>query len=75
MIFSVGLQIINVNGGQARNEQLQLLLGEDGDQPLRYDLIESFQKGCQLFANCPWKINPSVNISIWHKTATPLNEY
>ena len=52
MIFSVGLQVIDVDGGQARDEQLQLLLSEDGDQPLGDDLIESFKEGRKLFADC-----------------------
>lgn len=52
VIFSVGLKVIDVNGGQARDEQLQLLLSEDGDQPLGDDLIESFKESCQLLADC-----------------------
>lgn len=52
MIFSVGLQVIDVNSGQARDKQLQLLLSEDGDQPFRDDLIESLKEGCQLLADC-----------------------
>ena len=33
MILGVGLQVVNVDVRQAREEQLQLLLIEDGDQP------------------------------------------
>lgn len=55
VVFSVGLQIIDVNSGQARDEQFQLLLSEDGDQPLGNDLIESLKKGCQLLADCTCK--------------------
>lgn len=51
VIFSVGLQVIDVNGGQARDEQLQLLLSEDGDQPLGDDLIKSLKEGCKLLAD------------------------
>ena len=52
VIFSVGLQVVDVNSGQARDEQLQLLLSEDGDQPLGDDLIESLKESCQLLADC-----------------------
>ena len=33
MVLGVGLQVVNVDVRQAREEQLQLLLVEDGDQP------------------------------------------
>lgn len=52
MIFSVGLQVIDVNGRQARDEQLQLLFCEDGDESLGDDLVEPLKEGCQLFADC-----------------------
>lgn len=51
VIFSVGLQVVDVNSGQAGDEQLQLLLGEDGDQPLGDDLVESLEERCQLLAD------------------------
>lgn len=51
MVLSVGLEVINIDGGQARDEQLQLLLSEDGDQPLGDDLIEAFQESGQLLAD------------------------
>ena len=41
MVLRVGLQVIDVDGGQTRDKQLQLLLSEDGDQPLGDDLIEA----------------------------------
>ena len=37
VVLGVGLQIVNVDVRQAREEQLQLLLVEDGDQPERND--------------------------------------
>ena len=33
MVLGVGLQVVNVDVRQTREEQLQLLLVEDGDQP------------------------------------------
>lgn len=54
VVLRVGLEVIDVDGGQTRDEQLQLLLSEDGDQPLGDDLIESFQEGRQLFPNGTW---------------------
>ena len=35
MVLGVGLQVVNVDVREAREEQLQLLLIEDGDQPRR----------------------------------------
>ena len=51
MVLRVGLQVVDVDGGQARDEQLKLLLCEDGDQPLGDDLIEALEEGRQLFPN------------------------
>lgn len=48
VILCVGLQVINVYGGQARYEQLQLLLIEYGDEIFGYNIIEPFQKSIQL---------------------------
>lgn len=52
VIFRVGLQVIDVDRRQTRDEQLQLLLSEDGDQPLGDDLVESLEEGCQLLTDC-----------------------
>lgn len=52
MILSVSLQVVDVNSGQARDEQLQLLLSEDGDQPLGYDLVEALKESRELLADC-----------------------
>lgn len=52
VIFRVGLQVIDVDRRQTRDEQLQLLLSEDGDQPLGDDFVESLEEGCQLLTDC-----------------------
>lgn len=52
VVFSIGLEVVNVDGGQAGDEQLQLLLSEDGDQSLGDDLIKALQEGGQLFTDC-----------------------
>lgn len=41
VVFCIGFEVVNVDGGQAGDEQLQLLLSEDGDQSLGDDLIEA----------------------------------
>ena len=51
MVLGVGLQVINVDSWQAGDEQLQLLLCEDGHQLLRDDVVESFQESVELFAD------------------------
>ena len=53
VVLCVGLQVVNVDGGQAWDEQLQLLLREDGHQLLGDDVIESFKEGVELFADGP----------------------
>jgi hypothetical protein len=45
VVLCVGLEVIYIYSGQARYEQLQLLLCEDGDQPLGDDLVETLQIG------------------------------
>ena len=40
MVLRVGLQVVNVDVGQAGEEQLQLLLVEDGDQPEKDNLVK-----------------------------------
>ena len=47
MVFSVGAQVIYVNGGKAGDQQFQFLLVEDGDEALWNDVIETFQEGIQ----------------------------
>lgn len=52
VVFCIGFEVINIDGGQAGDEQFQLLLSEDGDQSLGDDLIEALQEGSQLFTDC-----------------------
>lgn len=47
VVLSVGAKVINVNGRQAGDEQLQLLLVEDGDEALRNNVVEALQEGIQ----------------------------
>lgn len=51
VVFCIGLEVVNVDGGQTGDQQLQLLLSEDGDQSLGDDLIEALQEGGQLFTD------------------------
>lgn len=64
MIFSIGLEVVDVNSRQARDEQLQLLLSEDGDQPLGDDFIESLQESCQLLADGTFKTSQHIDSRI-----------
>ncbi len=41
MILGVALPVVHVNVRQARDEQLELLLREDGDEILRDDVMEA----------------------------------
>lgn len=66
VIFCVGLQVINVNSRKARDEQLQLLLGEDGNQPLGDDLIETLKEGRQLFTYCTCKKTDEVRVLLFN---------
>lgn len=57
MIFSIGSQVVNVNSGKARYQQLQLLLIEDGDEALGNDVVEALQEGIQ-----PAKLQEAISI-------------
>ena len=48
VILRVGLQILDINGWQTRQEQLQFLLVEDADESARDDTVEAFKEGCEL---------------------------
>lgn len=50
MILSIALPVIDVNFGQARNEQFQFLLIEDGDQLGGDDIMET----CCILARVIW---------------------
>ena len=47
VVFSVGAEVIYINSGETRDEKLQLLLIEDGDEALGNDIIETFQESIQ----------------------------
>lgn len=51
VVLGVGLEVVYIYSGQARYQQLQLLLCEDGDQPLGDDLVEPLQVGGQLLTD------------------------
>lgn len=44
VVFSIGFQILNINIWQSRDQQLQLLLIEDGNQALWNYVIEALQE-------------------------------
>ena len=48
MVLGVGLEVVQVDGGQAGDEQLQLLLVEHRDQVLRDDVVEALQERLEL---------------------------
>ena len=52
MVFGVGLQIVDINVGQARNKQFQFLLVENADQSLGDDVVKSFEERVELLPNC-----------------------
>ena len=59
VVLGVGLEVLDVDGGQARHEQLDLLLVEDGDQPLGNDVVEALQEGVQLLSNSTCQQHPT----------------
>ncbi len=48
VVLRVGLEVVDVDGGQPRDEQFELLLVEDGDESTRDDVVKALQKGRQL---------------------------
>ena len=48
VILRVSLQILDINGWQTRQEQLQFLFVEDADESARDDTVESFEESCEL---------------------------
>ena len=52
MVLRVGLEVVDIDGWQAGDEQLQLDLVEDGDESLGNDVVESLQEGVELLADC-----------------------
>ncbi len=51
VVLGVGLEVVDVNVGQARDEQLELLLVEDANEPLGDDVVEALEEGVQLLAD------------------------
>ena len=48
VVLCVGLEIVDVNVGQSRQQQLEFLLVEDGDESTWYYVVEAFQECGQL---------------------------
>ena len=53
MVLSVRLQIVDIDSGQTRQQQFQLLFVEDGDETFGDDVVETFQEAVQLFSDGP----------------------
>lgn len=47
MIFTICLQVFNIHVWQTRDEQFQLLLVENRNQTLRYNVVESLKERSQ----------------------------
>ena len=64
MILCVCLELVYVDGWKARDEELQLLLSEDGHQFLRDDVIEALQECIQLLPDgtCHFHLTHKFNI-------------
>lgn len=54
MVLGVGLEILDVDVGQTRHEQLDLLLVEDRDHSFRNDVIKAVEEGTQLLLDGAW---------------------
>ena len=73
MVVRVCLEVVDIDSGQARDEQLQLLLIEYGDELLGDDLIEAFQEAVylgldrlsHLHVACSLDILPLVGLRYW----------
>lgn len=66
MVLRIGFQIINVNIGKSRDEQLQLLFVEDADQAFGDDVIESFEEGIQLLADGTRHLHLADQADVFH---------
>ena len=47
MVLGVGSEVVDVNVGEARYEELQLLFIENRNEPLGDDVVEAFQERIQ----------------------------
>ena len=54
MVLRVALEVIDVDGRKSRDEELQLLLVEDGDEPLRNDVVKTIEESVDLLTNCAY---------------------
>ena len=54
VVFGVGFQVFDVDVGQTRHEQLDLLLVEDRDHSLGNNVVKSVQKRTQLLLDCAY---------------------
>ena len=51
MVLCVALKVVDVDGGKSRDEEFQLLLVEDGDEPLGNDVVKTVEKSVDLLTN------------------------
>lgn len=51
MVFRIGLQVVDVDRGETRNEQLQFLFIEDGDESFGNDVVEAFHERVELLSD------------------------
>ena len=54
MVLRVALEVIDVDGRKSRDEELQLLLVEDRDEPLRNDVVKTIEESVDLLTNCAY---------------------
>ena len=52
MVFSIRFQVIQVNVWKPRDQQLEFLFVEDGNQTFGNDVVKTFQKGVKLVSDC-----------------------
>ena len=64
MVLCVGLEVVHIDSRQPRDEQLQLLLVEDGDKPLGDDVIEAFQEAVQLLTDGPGHLHLAYQVDV-----------
>ena len=64
MVLRVGLEVVHIDGRQPRDEQLKLLLVEDGDEPLGDDVIEAFQEAVQLLTDGPGHLHLAYQVDV-----------
>ena len=55
VVFGVGLEVVDVDGRQAGDEQLQLLFVENRDEPLGNNVVKAVEKRVDLLPNGTWQ--------------------